>query len=318
MTEKKLNKYRWWRGVYPNRKYKDRLFQRVFRDKKDLLDLYNAINHTSYDNPDDLEITTLEDVIYLSMKNDMSFVISSAMNLYEQQSTFNPNMPVRGFIYFARLYEAYINKHQLNVYGHKQVKLPKPQFVVFYNGQEEQPDELELKLSDAFMTAGEAEKTEKEMPVLECRARMLNINLGHNKQLLDSCNRLKEYSCFIAEVNNQLAQNENLADAINRAIDVSMEKGILMDVLTESRSEVLHMLLTEYDEKKQMKLTYAEGMEAGMEAGMEEGIDIGREQMRLLTKKLIQDNRLSELERAAGEQKYASILMEEYGIVKSE
>ncbi len=108
MAEKKRRIYSLLRRIYPNKKYKDRLFQRVFEDKKDLLELYNAMNRTSYQNPDDLEITTLEDVIYLSMKNDLSIIIASSLNLYEHQSTFNPNMPIRGLLYFARLYEAYI------------------------------------------------------------------------------------------------------------------------------------------------------------------------------------------------------------------
>ena len=123
---------RFMRKFHVRRKYKDRLFQKVFEDKKDLLELYNAVNETNYTNPDELEITTLEDVIYLSMKNDLSFIIGSTLNLYEHQSTYNPNIPIRSLIYFARLYEAYINKNGYNVYGHKLIKLPTPQFIVFY------------------------------------------------------------------------------------------------------------------------------------------------------------------------------------------
>lgn len=178
----KLNKWnigRFWRRLKPRRKYKDKLFQRVFSDKKDLLDLYNAVNQTSYTNPDDLEITTLEDVIYLSMKNDLSFIISSTLNLYEHQSTFNPNMPIRGLLYFARLYEAYIKEHSLDVYGRQRISLPAPQFIVFYNGREKQPDELILKLSDCFTPNVPASN---HTSVLECQAQMFNINYGHNQK----------------------------------------------------------------------------------------------------------------------------------------
>ena len=115
---------------FHNRKYKDRLFQRVFQDKEDLLELYNAINGTDHQNPEELEITTLEDVIFMSMKNDKSFMISSTMNLYEHQSTVNPNMPVRGLLYFAQLYDEYIKLHDLNMYGHKLVKLQKALFTL--------------------------------------------------------------------------------------------------------------------------------------------------------------------------------------------
>ena len=135
MKQGKWKISRFWRRIRIRRKYKDRLFQKVFEDKKDLLDLYNAVNGTQYTNQDDLEITTLEDVIYLSMKNDLSFIISSTLNLYEHQSTYNPNLPVRGLIYFAKLYEAYIKKIDANVYGHKLIALPAPQFIVFYNGR---------------------------------------------------------------------------------------------------------------------------------------------------------------------------------------
>lgn len=260
---------RFWRRIKPRRKYKDKLFQRVFCDKKDLLDLYNAINHTSYTNPEDLEITTLEDVIYLSMKNDLSFIISSTLNLYEHQSTFNPNMPIRGLIYFARLYEAYIKKHNLNMYGHSRITLPVPQFIVFYNGRENQPDELILKLSDCF--APFDSKSQFPQTVLECEALMLNINYGHNQQLLDKCKRLHDYSYFIAEVNKNLDDGYDLDDAVYMAMNDCIRNDVLSDILEKSKSEVFHMLLTEYDEKKVLKMFYRDGRQEGLEEGrMEE------------------------------------------------
>ena len=100
-----------------NRQYKDRLWRMIFNNKEDLLQLYNAINHTDYQNPDDLEVNTLEDVLYLSMKNDVSFLVGGTMNLYEHQSTFNPNMPLRGVFYFGRLYQGYVAKNDLDIYG---------------------------------------------------------------------------------------------------------------------------------------------------------------------------------------------------------
>ena len=117
-----------------NRQYKDRLWRMIFNNKEDLLQLYNAINHTDYQNPDDLEVNTLEDVLYLSMKNDVSFLVSGTMNLYEHQSTFNPNMPLRGVFYFSRLYEGYVADNNLMIYHEKRVRLPKPKYIVFYNG----------------------------------------------------------------------------------------------------------------------------------------------------------------------------------------
>lgn len=249
----KISRFR--RRIRIRRQYKDRLFQKVFEDKKDLLELYNAVNGTSYTNTEELEITTLDDVIYLSMKNDLSFIISSTLNLYEHQSTYNPNIPVRGLIYFARLYEAYIKKKDYDIYGHKLVKLPTPQFIVFYNGREKQPDELILRLSDAF------EPKLLSEPVLECKARMLNINYGHNEKILNSCKRLHDYSYFMKEVNMRLDKGMELDEAIASAIDDCIEKNVLADILLKCKSEVFYMLLTEYDEKNHWRHVKEEGRE---------------------------------------------------------
>lgn len=100
-----------------NRKYKDRLFRFVFRDKKDLLELYNAINGTDYHDAEELEVNTLEDVLYLGMKNDMSFLLDTSMSLYEHQSTWNENMPLRGLLYFAELYQRYLEENGYRLTG---------------------------------------------------------------------------------------------------------------------------------------------------------------------------------------------------------
>lgn len=259
---------------HPNRKYKDRLFQRVFRDKEYLLELYNAINGTNYSNPDDLEITTLEDVIFMSMKNDKSFIISSTMNLYEHQSTVNPNMPIRGLLYFAQLYDEYIKLHDLDVYGRKLVKLPTPQYIVFYNGKEEMPDDQTLLLTDAFECDSEVEDME---PALECRARVLNVNDGHNAELMNKCKRLMHYSQFIARINQNIDAGMLLQHAIDEAISYCLENDILTDVLIRNRSEVRHMLLTEFNEKKFAKTMWEEGHESGYNEGHKSGYSEGRE-----------------------------------------
>ena len=114
----------------------------------------------------------------MDYKNDISFLIDSTLNLYEHQSTWNPNMPLRGLGYFARLYEDYVRLNELNIYSETRLKLPKPQYFVFYNGTKNQPDSMELRLSDCF------ENTDNEAPCLECTATMLNINYGHNQELM--------------------------------------------------------------------------------------------------------------------------------------
>ncbi len=83
-------------------------------------------------------------------KTDISFLISGMMNLYEHQSTFNPNMPVRGLIYLCRLYEKYIVKNEIDIYTSSLKELPFPQYFVFYNGTEKEPDRQELTSGTDF------------------------------------------------------------------------------------------------------------------------------------------------------------------------
>lgn len=135
----------------PNFQYKDRLFKAIFNNKKYLLMLYNAINDTNHDNPNDIDMVIIEGVIYITMKNDVSFIIDNQLHLYEQQSTYNPNMPLRGLMYFTQAFQMYITKHKLNIYGKTPIKIPTPNFIVLYNGVENVPDKLLLKLSDLFM-----------------------------------------------------------------------------------------------------------------------------------------------------------------------
>ena len=214
-----------------NRQYKDRLWRMIFNNKEDLLQLYNAINHTDYQNPDDLEVNTLEDVLYLSMKNDVSFLVGGTMNLYEHQSTFNPNMPLRGVFYFSRLYEGYVADNNLMIYHEKRVRLPKPKYIVFYNGTKNQPDSMKLKLSDCF------ENTDNEAPCLECTATMLNINYGHNQELMKHCRRLEEYSIFVQCVREYIQSEPSVEDALEKAIDTCINQDVLADFLKKHRDE---------------------------------------------------------------------------------
>lgn len=240
-----------------NRTYKDGLFRLVFKEKKDLLDLYNAIADRHYENPDDLIITTLDDAIYIGMKNDISFLVYDVLNLVEHQSSFNPNMPIRGLGYFSDVYQQYIEKNHLNIYGSKLIELPVPQYIVFYNGTTEEPDRVELKLSDAFAEVAGIS------PCLECTAIMLNINYGHNQEMMKRCKRLHDYSLFIKRVR----ENENagliLEEAVDKAVTDCINDGILADILSKNRAEVFNLLIYEYDEKKQRKIEREEGKAEG-------------------------------------------------------
>ena len=158
------------------RNYKDTLFRMVFKEPKELLQLYNAVNGTQYTNPDDLEIVTLENAIYMSMKNDLAFIVGCHLNMYEQQSTFNPNMPLRFLQYVSREYEKLIVDK--TIYSSKLVKLPTPEFIVFYNGSETMPERMVMKLSESFEVL-------TETPALELQVIQLNINDGCNRKLME-------------------------------------------------------------------------------------------------------------------------------------
>ena len=145
------------RGTYEQKKKKQ-------NRKKQLLGLYNTVSGKQYKDPGALTVNTLENAIYMAIKNDLSFVIDSRLSLYEHQSTYSPNLPLRMLLYLADLY-ADLTKSE-NLYGRKKVMLPPPQFIIFYNGEEKQPDRRILKLSDLYQVEEEEHKLELE--AVEC------------------------------------------------------------------------------------------------------------------------------------------------------
>ena len=237
-----------------NRTYKDRLFIRIFEHKEDLLSLYNAVNGSDYQNPDELEITTLDNAIYMRMKNDISFLIDGYMSLYEHQSTFNPNMPLRDCLYMLQIYQNYIDSQELDLYSSVLLKIPTPRLVVFYNGQEKMRNEemCILRLSDSY------ERPEKE-PALECRVQVINVNYGKNRDMMEKCPKLYEYSYLVAKIRENQANGKTLEGAISAALEDCLAQGYLTELLTTYRREVTGMLLYEYDERKHLKNTYEEG-----------------------------------------------------------
>ena len=258
-------------SVSINRTYKDRLFKIIFEDKKELLSLYNALTGKNYQNPDELEINTIDDVIYMHLKNDMSFILDDWQNLFEQQSTFNPNQPLRGFFYFADLYKVkYFGK---KIYSTRLLKIPTPQYIVFYNGTTNMPDRKELRLSDAFQQP-------TEQPDIEVVAHMLNINYGHNKELMERCRKLKEYAQFIDIIRHYLKENEHWSNeqAISKAIDDCIQNNILRDILQKERLRVMASILSEFDEVGYKEMIRQEAYEDAYEEGHEAGLEEGREQ----------------------------------------
>ena len=270
-----------------NRMYKSRIFAMLFSDRNELLKLYNAINGTSYDDPDLLQVNTLENAVYMSMQNDVSFIIDMRLNLYEHQSTYSPNLPVRYLLYVADVYSDYTK--DMNLYGTKAVKLPTPRFVIFYNGQAEQPDRKELKLSELF-SIPDAD------PSLELKAVMLNINKGHNRKLMETCRTLQDYAEYTFRVREYAAEMP-LDLAVEQAITECISEGILADFLRKNRAEAKKVSIYEYDEERHMRQTREEGMEEGYANGFSQGIEQGITQtvINLLKSGLLTDIQIREI-----------------------
>lgn len=235
------------------RNYKDTLFRMLFDDKESLLGLYNAVNGTDYDNAEDLEISTLENAIYMNMKNDVSFVFDFSLNLYEHQSTVNPNMPLRDLFYVSSMLQKIVKKEDL--YRLALVKIPTPRFIVFYNGTEEQPERREYRLSDAF-------QQETEKPELELAVTVLNINPGKNEKLLESCGLLKGYMQYVETVRGYLAETD-IEEAVSLAVDECIAKGVLAEFLSKNKAEAIAVSIFEYDEEAHLKNLFEEGKAKG-------------------------------------------------------
>ena len=253
-----------------NRQYKDTVFRMLFSEKENLLSLYNAVTGNAYQNADDLKIVTLKNAIYMGMKNDLAFMLETNIYLYEHQSTLNPNIPLRDLIYIGIEYQQYVDDKSL--YSSSLQKIPAPKFMVFYNGTDAVDDRVELRLSNAYEhLAGE--------PDLELKVLMLNVNEGHNKELMEQCQTLKEYAIYVARVRKYTSEM-NLNDAVARAIDECIKEGILVEFLRKNRSEVKMVSILEYDkeweEKKLRKAEYEAGRSEGIEIGKSEGIEIGK------------------------------------------
>lgn len=255
-----------------NRTYKSTLFIMLFQDKNNLLELYNAVSGKHYTDPGLLEINTLENAIYMTVKNDVSFLIDGRLSLYEHQSTYNPNLPLRFLIYISKLYSRMTRNE--NLYGTKMIRIPPPEFLIFYNGKEDLPDQTPLNLSDMYY------KTDDSHAGLELTAVMLNISGKHNRKLKEACRTLKEYAIYTDKVREYTEEME-LADAVERTIRECIAEGVLKDFLEKHRAEAKEMSIFEYDQEKHMRQEREEAWADGHSAGLKEGRAAGLEEARL-------------------------------------
>ena len=289
------------------RNFKDTIFRMLFKDKENLLSLYNALNGTDYTDVSGLEVTTLENAVYMNYKNDVSFVFEHELMLYEHQSTVNPNMPLRDLFYVTDILQK--RTYNKDLYSSKLIPIPAPRFVVFYNGTDYQPERQTLKLSDAY------EKWQ-ENPELELTVTMYNINYGCNEEIMEACKALKEYTMYVERVRTY-AKQMPLTEAVENAIDECIEEGILADFLRENKAEAIKVSIYEYDEELHFKTLrdegyesgYAEGHESGFTEGHEVGLEHGESRLNKLYATLIESDRLDDLKRATQDKAYQEQLM---------
>ena len=251
-----------------NREYKSDVFSMLLEDRARALDVYNAMAGTAYTNPEIIEIHTLESGVSLTVHNDASFVVSmdSVLNIYEHQSTYNPNMPLRELIYFVTIIKKLIENRYL--LSHKLVKIPTPKFAVFYNGDKNRPEREVLKLSDAY-------ENQSDEPQLELMCTVYNINPGNNEDLKKRSQTLREYMIFVGYVNENLAKAEKggkdyetaIRDAVNRCI----AEDILKKFLLERGEDVQKIMMFDLTYEKQMENAKREWFNDGVEEGRAEG-----------------------------------------------
>jgi len=276
-----------------NRNFKDSMFTRLFTDPALLRDLYCALSGAVLPSDVSVSINTLEKTLYMNLNNDISFEIGGKLIvLIEHQSTINPNMALRFYMYHSHLLEKIIEKK--NLYTEKKMLIPRPEFYVLYNGERPYPEEKILKLSELFERQINFGIPESAHPLLELEVKVININEGKNKEILNRCKELADYSAFVAISRMFKKDMKNDVEAINETVKICHKHGILKTFLEKHGSEVLGMVLEEWnlEDAKEVWREEAreEGLEEGREEGMEKGLREGREKGREEERKEIARN----------------------------
>lgn len=244
-----------------SREYKSDVFSLLMEDKSYALEVYNALNGSHYENPDEVEIIQLEKGVSLSIRNDASFIIDMNISFYEHQSTYNPNMPLRSLIYYVNALEEWIKKQEIDLFSGRRIRIPTPHFVVFYNGLKKRPEYEEMKLSDSFYHV-------MDIPELEIKCRVYNINPPHNQQLKHQSKGLEGYTYFVEKVRSYQEMNMDTEEAVDQAIRDCIEKNILREFFLEKGDEIRKMTHLDFTWEKREKLIRKEEFEEGRLEGM--------------------------------------------------
>lgn len=226
-----------------NREYKSAVFSMLMEDKANALQVYNALNGSSYDDPEKVEIVNLESGISLSIRNDAAFIVDADINIYEHQSTYNPNMPLRSLIYYVSILKKLIKDQ--DIYGSAIIHIPTPHFVVFYNGTKNRPDKEVMKLSSSY-------EKRIDIPELELKCTVYNINPGSDRELLQKCSVLDEYTRFVEAIRKN--EREGIENPIEVAIEYCIENHILERFLIERGTEVLNVMAIDMTYERRVEI----------------------------------------------------------------
>lgn len=244
-----------------NRKYKDSVFSWLFSNPDTLRELYGALSGVTLPPEVPIIINTLEGILFKARMNDISFIIGDLLVvLIEHQSTVNENMPLRLLLYIAKIYEKITGKK--DIYRGKRLSLPLPEFIVLYNGTAPYPDEKILKLSDSFHDPVELGLAKGDI-ALELQVKVYNINRGHNDPIIRRCKTLASYSAFIAKVRDYEDRGKSREEALKLAIKDCIKQNILKEFLETHSTEVMNMLLTEWNWDDALAVQREEGLEEG-------------------------------------------------------
>ena len=149
------------------------------------------------------------------------------------------------------------------------VKIPIPEFFVFYNGREKIGKEKILKLSDAYIFDSDIDITEDNPLSLELTVKVININSDAGNEILTQCKILNEYARFVKAVREFKAKGDE--DYMKQAIEYCIENHILEEYLRRKGSDVMGFLCAEYDYEMDMKVQGEEKYQEGVEYGLEQG-----------------------------------------------
>ena len=245
-----------------NKNFKDSVFTKLFSDPDVLRELYCALGGVSLPSDVPVSINTLENVLYMDLYNDISFQIGGKLVvLIEHQSTINLNIALRLLLYVVKVLEKTVKGKSL--YSTKQLLIPYPEFYVLYNGTEPYPDERILRLSDLFEKPQDLGVPEKDHPLLELEVKVININEGRNEAIVNRCKKLSEYSTFVATVRSFLNNFENKEEALKETVKYCQKHAILGEFLEIHGSEILNMLLTEWNWDDAKEVWQEEAREEG-------------------------------------------------------